>query len=136
MNKVIDLVQETLDDLLAKDSVRIFWGRRSEIQGEASDAEYVIYDIQYDNAEVSADGNLYYRTMGVSLQYYVKFTTARTYEGRKSALARMQTIMQAMRSVGFGCMSGWVEIGDVDNVGYATFRSVYEIPHEMDEDGD
>lgn len=134
MNGILDLVQSTLDNLLSASGIRVYWGRRTEIAGDKGDAEYVIYTISSDSAEVSADGDLYYRTAQVALQYYVKYTVGRTYAGRLASTERMNAIMQAMRAVGFGCPTGWVEIGDVDQIGYATFRSEYEIPHYTKED--
>lgn len=132
MNDILDLVQTTLDNLLAADGVYTFWGRRAEVGSQT--AEYVIYSIDEDSAEVSADGDLMYRTASVSLQYYVKYGTARTAQGRRGALVRMKSILNAMRSAGFGCPAGWSEIGDVDGLGYATFRSSYEIPHYVGDD--
>ena len=130
MKAVLDLVQSTLDTLLLDQygaGVHSFWGRRAEIDGKAT--EYIIYSWVDDQAEVSADGNLYYRTATVALQYYVKFAVARTYAGRQAAADRMDSIREAMRAAGFGCPSGWYEIGDVDDVGFATFRSEYDISH-------
>lgn len=132
MNDILDLVQTTLDNLLVSDGVYSFWGRRAEVGSQT--AEYVIYSIDEDAAEVSADGDLMFRTASVSLQYYVKYGVARTAQGRRSALNRMKSIMNAMRSAGFGCPTGWSEIGDVDGLGYATFRSSYEIPHYVGDD--
>ena len=132
MNDILDLVQVTLDTLLAEDGVRSFWGRRAEIDTDTKTYEYVIYELNNDNADVSADGKLYYRMTSVSLQYYVKYSKARTYQGRHDAMDRMDSIREAMREAGFGCQSGWFEIGDVDDVGFATFRSEYEIPRLMD----
>lgn len=134
MDDILDLVQTTLDDLLSADGVRAFWGRRTDIKGDPTDAEYVIYSIDGDSAMVSADGDLYYREATVSLQYYMKFASGRTYTGRRKATKRMKDMMEVMRSVGFGCSSGWREIGDVDRIGYATFRSEYDIPHTISED--
>lgn len=134
MNDVLDLVQTTLDTLLVSDGVYSFWGRRAEIGKNDQTAEYIIYSIDSDSAEVSADGDLYFRTASVSLQYYVRYSIARTAQGRKDATSRMKSIMKAMRAAGFGCPTGWSEIGDVDGVGYATFRSSYEIPHYVGED--
>ncbi len=134
MEDVLDLVQTTLDTLLSGDGVRAFWGRRADIKGDPTDAEYVIYRIDDDSAMVSADGDLYYRNASVSLQYYVKYSTGRTASGRRKATKRMKEMMKSMRSVGFGCPGGWREIGDVDRIGYATFRSEYDIPHEMNKD--
>lgn len=134
MNDILDLVQTTLDTLLVSDGVYSFWGRRAEIDQKAQTAEYVIYSIDEDAAEVSADGDLYFRTASVSLQYYISYTIARTYAGRRQATNRMKAIMKAMRNAGFGCPTGWSEIGDVDGLGYATFRSSYEIPHYVGED--
>ena len=127
MNDILDLVQSTLDTLLADTGVYSFWGRRAEIGSQT--AEYIIYSIDEDSSEVSADGDLYFRTASVSLQYYVKYAIARTSQGRKDATKRMKSILNAMRAAGFGCPAGWSEIGDVDGLGYATFRSTYEIPH-------
>ena len=45
----------------------------------------------------------------------------------------MDSIREAMREAGFGCSNGWMEIGDVDDVGFATFRSEYDIPRLMGE---
>lgn len=132
MKDILDLVQTTLDALLMNDGVYSFWGRRTEIDANPQASEYIIYSIESDSAEVSADGDLMIRTAVVALQYYVKYAKARTYAGRHSTTERMNDIREAMRNVGFGCPEGWVEIGDVDNVGFATFRSVYEIPHFMD----
>lgn len=131
MNDILDLVQITLDTLLASEGVYSFWGRRSEVDDSSQAQEYIIYSIDGDPADVSADGDVMYRMMNVSLQYYVKFSVARTYAGRKKAAARMDAIMEAMRAAGFGCPQGWIEIGDVDEVGFATFRSEYEIPRLM-----
>ena len=133
MNDVLDLVQTTLDTLLVSNGVYSFWGKRAEIKNDQT-AEYVIYSIDDDSAEVSADGDLYFRTASVSLQYYVRYSIARTVQGRRNATARMKSILKAMRAAGFGCPFGWSEIGDVDSVGYATFRSSYEIPHYVGED--
>lgn len=138
MEDVLNLVQRTLDDLLITEtsSVFSFWGRRAEVDTDPQAQEYVIYSFTSDNAEVSADGGLMYRTATVALQYYLKFSIARTYAGRQTAGERMDAIREAMRKAGFGCSAGWSEIGDVDDVGFATFRSYYSIPRFMDgEDG-
>lgn len=132
MNDVLDLVQLTLDTLLVENGVYSFWGRRVDVDANPQTQEYVIYSIDGDDADVSADGDVMYRMMEVSLQYYIKYAVARTYEGRSTATNRMDAIREAMRSAGFGCTGGWAEIGDVDDVGYATFRSTYEIPRLMD----
>lgn len=134
MKNVLNLVQTTLDTLLAEDGVRSFWGRRTEIDEDPKATEYIIYELNRDTAEVSADGDLLYRMTVVSLQYYVKYGKARTYQGRCDAMDRMDSILSAMRKAGFGCPSGWFEIGDVDSVGFATFRSEYEIPRAMEND--
>ena len=133
MKDILDLVQTTLDTLLITNSEKVYsyWGRRAEIKNDQA-TEYVIYSIESDDADVSADGVLYYRMMTVALQYYVKYAVARTYAGRQSACNRMDAIREAMRTAGFGCPGGWSEIGDVDDVGFATFRSTYEIPRLMD----
>lgn len=133
MSDVLDLVQTTLDTLLATDGVRSFWGRRTEIDADPQATEYIIYDLENDGAEVCADGECLYRVTGISLNYYQKFGIARTYAGRLAAMNRMESVMKAMRSAGFGCSNGWVEIGDVDQVGFATFRSEYDIPREITE---
>lgn len=134
MNEILDLVQTTLDTLLITETSKVYsyWGRRAEIDNDRS-TEYVVYSIEDDFAEVSADGGLIYRMMSVTLQYYVKFANARTYAGRQNTMTRMDAIREAMRTVGFGCQSGWSEIGDVDDVGFATFQSTYVIPRLMTE---
>lgn len=131
MKDVLDLVQSTLDLHFAEAGVYSFWGRRADISGNAKVSEYIIYSIDSDDADVSADGTLIYRMMTVSLQYYIKYAVARTYTGRHLATDRMDAIREALRNAGFGCSGGWAEIGDVDDVGFATFRSEYEIPHLM-----
>lgn len=135
MKDILDLVQTTLDTLLITEteSIYSFWGRRADVANDNA-SEYVIYIIESDTADVSADGDVYYRSMSVALQYYVKFSAARTYAGRQNAMDRMDAIREAMRSAGFGCSGGWSEIGDVDEVGFATFRSTYTIPRLMDGD--
>lgn len=132
MKEVLNLVQTTLDTLLADDGVRVYWGRRAEIAADSNQAEYIIYTLESDTAMISADGGLYFRNVSVALQYYTAMRITRTYAGRQNALDRMTDIMEALRSAGFGCSSGWNEIGDVDDVGYSTFRSVYEIPRESE----
>ena len=134
MNDILDLVQTTLDTLLITETSKVysFWGRRSEIDDDSQAQEYIIYSIDGDPADVSADGDVMYRMMSVSLQYYVKYAVARTYAGRKSTCERMDAIREAMRSAGFTCSGGWAEIGDVDEIGFATFRSVYDIPRLME----
>lgn len=133
MKDIMDLVQTTLDNLLITETSAVysFWGRRAEISNEQA-SEYIIFGIENDEADVSADGDVMYRMMSVFLQYYVKFGVARTYAGRQNALDRMDAIREAMRAAGFGCSGGWSEIGDVDDVGFATFRSTYDIPRLMD----
>lgn len=131
MREVLDLVQSTLDRLLAGEGVYSFWGRRADTESNSQATEYVIYSIEGDDAEVSADGMLYYRMMTVSLQYYIKYAVARTYQGRRLANDRMDAMREAMRGAGFGCSGGWAEIGDVDDIGFATFRSEYDIPRLM-----
>ena len=136
MKNILDLVQTTLDTLLIGETEQVysFWGRYAEVDTNPQSNEYVIYAIESDDAEVSADGDVIYRMMTVSLQYYIKYAIARTYAGRQKAADRMDAIREAMRSAGFGCSAGWSEIGDVDDVGFATFRSVYDIPRLMDGD--
>lgn len=134
MKAILNLVQTTLDTLFSESGIRCFWGKRAEIDEDPKATEYVIYTYTNDNAEVSADGKLYYRTASVALQYYVKYAIARTYAGRQDAADRMDSIREAMRNAGFGCPGGWSEIGDIDDVGFATFRSTYEIPHLQDGD--
>lgn len=133
MEDILNLVQTTLDNLLVgeTEAVYSFWGRRAEISND-NETEYVIYSIDDDSAEVSADGELYYRTASIAVLYYIKYSIARTYAGRQTAGSRMDAIREALRSAGFGCSGGWSEIGDVDDVGFATFRSVYTIPHLME----
>ena len=133
MKAVLDLVQTTLDTLLVTESsaVHSFWGRRTEIDANSQATEYVIYSWQDDTAEVSADGKLFYRVATIALQYYVKFSIARTYNGRQTAADRMDAIMEAMRTAGFECSGGWSEVGDVDDVGFATFRSTYDYWHDV-----
>ncbi len=132
MKDVLNLVQTTLDTLLNSAGVRVYWGRRAEITSDANQTEYVIYTLESDEAEVSADGNVLYRMTRVAVQYYSQMRITRTYTGRQTTLDRMESIMEALRSAGFGTSAGWEEIGDVDDVGFATFRSVYEIPRETD----
>ena len=131
MNEIFDLVQSTLDTILSNDGIRVYWGRRAE-DGQANPTEYVIYDLDGDSAEVSADGDVLFRMTGVSLQYYIKYSVARTYTGRQQSFERMEQMMEAMRGAGFGCSGGWSEIGDVDEIGFATFRAEFEIPREME----
>lgn len=135
MKNVIDLVQTTLDSVLITETEKVysFWGRRAEVKNDHA-TEYVIYTLGDDSADVSADGVLMYRSMTVGLNYYVKFGLARTAAGRRKALDRMDSIREALRSAGFGCPGGWSEIGDVDDVGFATFRSSYDIPRLMESD--
>lgn len=132
MNEILDLVQLTLDTLLAESGIYSFWGRRTDIDANPNATEYIIYSIDNDQADVSADGDVMYRMMSVSLQYYVKYAIARTHSGRKTTSDRMDAIREAMRNAGFGCDNGWMEIGDVDDVGFATFRSEYSIPRLME----
>ena len=132
MNDILDLVQTTLDTLLASDNVFTFWGRRADISATGPTPEYVIYAIESDDAEVSADGGLMYRMMTVWVQYYIKYSLARTAAGRKKATDRMDAIREALRAAGFGCSGGWSEIGDIDDVGFATFRATFSIPRLME----
>lgn len=132
MNEILDLLQLTLDTLLAESGIYSFWGRRTDVDANPNANEYIIYSIDSDQADISADGDVIYRRMYVSLQYYVKYAIARTFSGRKEVSDRMDAIREAMRKAGFGCPGGWSEIGDVDDVGFATFRSEYEIPRIMD----
>lgn len=134
MKAVLNLVQTTLDTLLIDENgagVKSFWGRRTEIDADSQATEYLIYTWQDDPAELSADGTLFYRVADIALQYYIKFSIARTYDGRQTAADRMDSIMDAMRKAGFECVNGWNEIGDVDDVGFATFRSTYGYWHNV-----
>lgn len=133
MKDILDLVQTTLDAVLIGETEKVysFWGRRTEVSNDNS-SEYVIYSVADDSADVSADGDVMYRSMSVALQYYVKYSVARTYAGRHNAMDRMDAIREAMRAAGFGCTGGWSEIGDVDDVGFATFLSTYDIPRLME----
>ena len=134
MKDVLNLVQETLDDLLDADGVRVYCGRRAEIAADPKQDEYVIYMLESDNAEVSADGDVLIRMVRIGVQYYSQQRITRTYAGRQAALDRMESIMRALRAAGFGTSTGWEEIGDVDDVGFSTFRSVYEIPRDASGD--
>ena len=130
MNEILDLVQQTLDSTLSASQIHSHWGRRGDDKGD----EYIIYSWESDIPEVSADGTIYYRTAEISLQYYVKYVKARTYAGRLNTANNMDMILKAMRSAGFGCTGGWSEIGDVDDIGFSTFRAVFEIAHIVEDD--
>ena len=129
---VLDLVQTTLDTLLIGETEKVysFWGRRAEINNDQAQ-EYIIYTLEDDSADVSADGDVMYRSITVALLYYMKYSVARTYAGRHKAADRMDAIREALRDAGFGCSNGWSEVGDIDDVGFATFRSTYDIPRLM-----
>ena len=129
MKNILNLVQITLDGLLDGTGIRVFWGRRADIDFDANAPEYIIYNLENDEAGVSADADLYYRIATVTLQYYAKFANVRTYEGRQQTTERLDMIREAMRKAGFLTAGGWSEIGDVDNVGFATFRASFETPH-------
>lgn len=133
MKDVLDLVQTTLDTLLIGETEKVysFWGRRAEIDNDQAQ-EYIIYTLEGDSADVSADGDVMYRSMTIELLYYLKYSVARTYAGRRKAADRMDAIREAMRAAGFGCSGGWSEIGDIDDVGFATFLSSYDIPRLME----
>jgi len=129
MKDILNLVQITLDELFTDTGIRVFWGRRADIDFDANAPEYVIYSIVDDAAAVSANADLLYRVATIALQYYVKFATARTYTGRQLTTERMEAITKAMRNAGFYCPNGWAEIGDVDNAGFATFRAEFDKEH-------
>lgn len=135
MKDVLNLVQTTLDNLLDTAGVRVYWGKRAEITSDTNQSEYVVYTLDSDDAEVSADGDVLFRMTRVAVQYYASQRATRTYDGRQAALGRMEAIMAALRVAGFGTAAGWEEIGDVDDVGFSTFRSVYEIPRGMVSNG-
>ena len=136
MKDILDLVQETLDDLLVTETEKVysFWGRRAEVDANSQATEYIIYTMTDDSADVSADGDVIYRSMSVSLNYYIKYSVARTAAGRRKAMDRMDDVREALRAAGFGCPGGWDEIGDVDDVGFATFYCTFEMPRLMETD--
>lgn len=131
MNEILNLVQVTLDNILSEQNIRIYWGRRVD-DTDSNQTEYVIYNLEGDLADVSADGDVLYRRMTVSLQYYAKYNTMRTYTGRQQIMQRLDDLREGMRNAGFGCEGGWFEIGDVDEIGFATFRSEYNTPRSME----
>lgn len=126
MTDVLQLVQDTLDGVLSVDKVRVYWGKRGEIDATAKKDEYVIYSQDNDSISVSADGAVIARTASISIRLYIDQATCRTYQGRLAYKMRAETILHAMIDAGFECPNGWVEIGDIDDIGFAVFLAVFD----------
>lgn len=126
MADVLQLVQTALDTVLAADGVRVYWGRRGEIDSGANKKEYVVYSQDNDSVTESADGGTLARTASIAVRYYIEQNACRTYAGRTSWKTRADVVLQAMTSAGFLCPTGWVEIGDVDDVGFVVFLAIFD----------
>ncbi len=126
MVDVLQLVQDTLDNALGADCVRVYWGQRGEIDPEAKKDEYAIYSQDDDSVLVSADGDIVARTASVAVRLYIEQAKCRTYAGRQAYRSRSVAILNAMSAAGFLCGDGWSEIGDVDDIGFAVFLAIFD----------
>ena len=123
---VLQLTQDTLDDLLGSAGVRSYWGQRGEIDSGAKTDEYIVYSQDDDPITESADGETLARTASIAIRYYIDQTVRKTYNGRVAYTERVNSILIAMTNAGFLCPSGWMEIGDIDDVGFTVFLAVFD----------
>lgn len=124
---VLQLVQETLDNSpLGSAGVRVYWGRRGDIDPGAKTDEYVIYTQDNDSVTEFADGGVIARTADIAVRYYLALALCRSHAGRRLHTERVNQIHTALIGAGFLCPSGWAELGDIDDVGFAAFLGVYE----------
>lgn len=123
---VLQLTQTTLDNALSAAGVRVYWGKRGEIDADAKKDEYVVYSQDDDSVLVSADGGTVARTASIAVRLYVEQTKCRTYAGRLAYTERARNIQSAMTAAGFLCPDGWMGIGDVDDIGFAVFLAIFD----------
>lgn len=131
---VLQLVQETLDaSPLGSGGVRVYWGRRGDMDTGANPNEYVIYSQDDDSVTESADGGILARTATIAVRYYLSAALARTAVGRRQATERVNLIHEALAAVGFTFPSGWVDLGDIDDADYSVLVGKFEFARVVDE---
>lgn len=124
---VLQLTQSILGNLFAADGVRAYWGQRGEIDQGAKADEYIIYSQDNDSIFESADGGTLARTASIAVRYYIDQHLRKTHAGRLLYTERVNAILAAMTEAGFLCPNGWMEIGDIDDVGFAVFLAAFDI---------
>nr|DAN48745.1 MAG TPA: hypothetical protein [Bacteriophage sp.] len=131
---VLQLVQETLDaSPLGSGGVRVYWGRRGDMDPGAGVNEYIVYVQEDDSVSESADGKTLARTATIAIRYYLSITLARTAAGRRQATERVNLIHEALAAAGFTFPSGWVDLGDIDDADYSVLVGKFEFARTVNE---
>lgn len=110
-------VQAVLDHALHDTGVRVFWGRKTETDGEDPD-EYVVYTLDGDPAEAHADDAPLVRAANVAVRYYHRETLLHTQAGREQMKSREDAIATALVAGGFSLPNGYFDAGDIDDIGF------------------
>lgn len=131
---VLQLVQETLDNSpLGSAGVRVYWGRRGDIDPGAGVNEYIVYVQEDDSVSESADGKILARTATIAVRYYLSIALARTAAGRRQATERVNLIHGSLAMAGFTFPSGWVDLGDIDDADYSVLVGKFEFARTVNE---
>ncbi len=124
---VLQLVQETLDaSPLGSGGVRVYWGRRGDMDTGANPNEYVIYSQDDDTVTESADGGVLVRTATIAVRYYMSTALARSSAGRRLAVERINQIHAALDEAGFTFPDGWMELGTLDQPDFLEFAGKFD----------
>jgi|LSQX01.3.fsa_nt_gb hypothetical protein len=119
MKDIRKLVQQTLDDVLAADSVRAYWLRKAETGGENAD-EYVVYTVDGDPVGEYADDKPLTRSANVAIRYYYRDSLRDTIRGRKRIHLREKQIESGLEAACFSLPNGYFDSGDIDDIGFGT----------------
>jgi hypothetical protein len=119
-----NLTKETLDSAFSEFHVYVSFGKRKVIENDFNSEEYIVFT-QSDNTpeEKSCEDEI--RNTQIIVRYYIIDSLLEKKNGRDLLFNRTNLIISAMQGVGFICSNGVSDVGDIDDVGFATFVMMF-----------
>lgn len=116
-----ELLQETLDNLLASHGIYTYWQNKTDTKGENKE-EYLVYT-KDDGTVISADNQPWIEIFNFTLRYYYNQNLTGTIPGRNKIRKRMKDISKALKESGF--TEKHFDSGDIDGIGFGT--TIFEV---------
>jgi hypothetical protein len=117
MTDIRGIVQTVLDNALSEEGVRVFWHKKTETRGDDPD-DYIVYTLDGDSSEFYADDDPIVKAANVAVRYYYRNIMLDTHTGRNTVKNREETIATALIENGFSLPYGYMDAGDIDDIGY------------------
>lgn len=126
MIDVVSLIQNTLDSGLASIPLYSFWLIRQDVDEDPNLDEYVVYTGDLHEPDIGADGEILIFRSKISVYYTCRGSWIGEGDQFETIQNRLSLIRNTMTGGGFDAVSGWNDLGDIDNLGFKTFLMSFE----------